>query len=149
MLYAGALVEVSHAAGLEQEPLHPYSLGLLLSEPATGFRQETLLAVEGSVPAPDDVQGECSFAARCRWVAPECIAERPALLEVQAGRFTACRRIDEIRAEMDVVRHEVRAPAAAAPAPEEAHPPSSRSATCARSSPGSPVPVSWPSRACR
>jgi len=118
VLYAGALVEVSHAAGLEHEPLHPYSLGLLLSEPATEFRQETLLAVEGSVPAPDDVQGECSFAARCRWVAPECLAERPPLLEAEPGRFTACRRIDEIRAEMDVVRHEVRAPAAATPLPE-------------------------------
>jgi peptide/nickel transport system ATP-binding protein len=114
VLYAGALVEVSHTEALEQEPLHPYSLGLLLSEPATEFRQEKLLAVDGSVPAPDDVQNECSFAARCRWVEEGCISERPSLVEVQPGRFTACRRIDEIRAEMSIVRNEVRAPAAPA-----------------------------------
>ena len=117
VLYAGALVEVSHAAGLEQEPLHPYSLGLLLSEPATEFRQHKLLAVDGSVPAPDDVQGQCSFAARCRWVAPECLSARPPLLEIAPGRFTACRRIEDIRSEMVVVRNEVRAPAATVASP--------------------------------
>jgi peptide/nickel transport system ATP-binding protein len=120
VLYAGALVEVSQAEGLEHEPLHPYSLGLLLSEPATEFRQETLLAVDGSVPAPDDVQGECSFAARCRWMAPECVAGRPPLLEVEPSRFTACIRLDDIRAEMTTVRNEVRAPAAATPIPDPA-----------------------------
>ena len=35
VLYAGSLVEVGDADALEREPLHPYSLGLLLSEPAT------------------------------------------------------------------------------------------------------------------
>jgi peptide/nickel transport system ATP-binding protein len=114
VLYAGSLVEVSHSAGLEHEPLHPYSLGLLLSEPATEFRQETLLAVDGSVPAPDDVQTQCSFAERCRWVAPECVAERPPLRELEPGRLSACARIEAIRGEMDAVRHEVRV--AAAPA---------------------------------
>jgi peptide/nickel transport system ATP-binding protein len=114
VLYAGSLVEVSHAEGLEREPLHPYSLGLLLSEPATEFRQQILLAVDGAVPAPDDVRDQCSFAARCRWADEACVAGRPALLEVEAGRLSACVRLDRIRPEMSVVRHEVRAPAVVA-----------------------------------
>ena len=114
VLYAGALLEASDARALEREPLHPYSLGLLLSEPATGFRQERLLAIDGSVPAPDEVEDQCSFAARCRWAQPLCVAERPPLREVEPGRFSACVRLEEIRGEMQGVRREVRAPAAAA-----------------------------------
>ena len=34
VLYAGSLLEVGHAEALEREPLHPYTLGLLLSEPS-------------------------------------------------------------------------------------------------------------------
>jgi peptide/nickel transport system ATP-binding protein len=110
VLYAGTLVEVSDAAPLEAEPLHPYSLGLLLSEPATEYKQAQLLAIDGSVPAPDDVAGQCSFAARCRWAAPECVAGVPALRPVGSGRLTACARLEAIRAEMTAVRREVRRP---------------------------------------
>ncbi|MDP9285079.1 MAG: ABC transporter ATP-binding protein [Actinomycetota bacterium] len=111
VLYAGALVEVSNAKALEREPLHPYSLGLLLSEPATEFRQVQLLAIDGSVPAPDEVAQQCSFASRCRWCEELCVAERPPLREVEPERFSACRRLEEIREEMTSVRREVRAPA--------------------------------------
>ncbi|MFL5962248.1 MAG: dipeptide ABC transporter ATP-binding protein [Gaiellaceae bacterium] len=118
VLYAGALVEVSKATALEQEPLHPYSLGLLLSEPATEFRQAQLLAIDGSVPAPDDVTDQCSFASRCRWMQERCVAGAPPLREVEPGRYSACVRLEEIRAEMMGVRREVRAPVPEAPATE-------------------------------
>jgi peptide/nickel transport system ATP-binding protein len=110
VLYAGALVEVSNAKALEREPLHPYSLGLLLSEPATEFRQAQLLAIDGSVPAPDDVVDQCSFASRCRWAQERCVAAAPPLREVEPDRFSACVRLEEIRDEMMSVRREVRAP---------------------------------------
>jgi peptide/nickel transport system ATP-binding protein len=110
VLYAGALVEVSRAQALEAEPLHPYSLGLLLSEPATEFKQAQLLAIDGSVPAPDEVADRCSFADRCRWAAPICVDGPPPLREVEPGRHTACVRLEEIRGEMTAVRREVRTP---------------------------------------
>jgi len=108
VLYAGSLVEVSDADALQDEPLHPYSLGLLLSEPATEFKQAQLLAIDGSVPAPDDVATQCTFAARCRWSAPQCVAAAPPLREVGPGRESACVRLEEIRGEMTAVRREVR-----------------------------------------
>ncbi|MFN8222875.1 MAG: ABC transporter ATP-binding protein [Gaiellales bacterium] len=108
VFYAGSLVEVGGSGALEREPLHPYTLGLLLSEPATEFRQQALLAIDGSVPAPDDVADRCGFSGRCRWVTPECVSARPPLLSVEAGRLTACLRVDEIRAAMSGVRREVR-----------------------------------------
>ena len=100
VLYAGSLVEVSDALALEQEPLHPYSLGLLLSEPAADRRQARLTAIEGSVPSPDEVADRCSFVPRCRWAQDVCMAEKPPLHEFAAGRLTACVRIEEIRDEM-------------------------------------------------
>ena len=77
VLYAGSLVEVGSSAELDAEPLHPYSLGLLLSEPPAERRTGELVAIPGSVPAPDDVAGSCTFAPRCRWAAPPCTEESP------------------------------------------------------------------------
>ena len=100
VLYAGSMVEIGTSAELDDEPLHPYTHGLLLSEPPADHRVPELLAIPGSVPAPDDVAGCCTFATRCRWVKQVCSESAPPLLEVEPGRFSACVRLPEIRAEM-------------------------------------------------
>jgi peptide/nickel transport system ATP-binding protein len=105
VLYAGSLVEVSSSAELDAEPLHPYSLGLLLSEPSAEQREGELVAIPGSVPAPDDVAGSCVFAPRCNWAAATCSARTPPLSEVAPGRLSACVRLPEIRDEMAAMRH--------------------------------------------
>lgn len=104
VLYAGSLLEVAPAAELESEPLHPYSHGLLLSEPPTDLRVRELVAIPGSVPAPDDVADMCPFASRCRWVAELCRANSPPLRKVAPGRLSACARLPEIRGEMAEIR---------------------------------------------
>jgi peptide/nickel transport system ATP-binding protein len=93
VLYAGSVLEVAPGADLEREPLHPYSLGLLLSEPSVERRFEELSAIDGSVPTPDDVVGRCPFTARCPWAASVCAAGDPPLREVEGGRFSACVRV--------------------------------------------------------
>jgi peptide/nickel transport system ATP-binding protein len=104
VLYAGSLIEVGSSAELDAEPLHPYTLGLLLSEPSAERRTGELVAIPGSVPAPDDVAGSCTFAPRCRWAAPPCTEESPPLAEVASGRLSACVRVPEIRAQMATLR---------------------------------------------
>jgi peptide/nickel transport system ATP-binding protein len=104
VLYAGSVLEAAPGAYLEREPLHPYTLGLLLSEPSVERRLDELAAIDGTVPSPDEVAGRCPFAPRCRWEAPECLARDPPLLEVAAGRKSACVRIEEIREELSAVR---------------------------------------------
>jgi peptide/nickel transport system ATP-binding protein len=104
VLYAGSVLEVAPGADLEREPLHPYSLGLLLSEPSVERRFEELAAIDGSVPSPDDVAGRCPFTARCPWAAPVCAAGDPPLREVAAGRVSACVRVEEIRGELGDAR---------------------------------------------
>jgi peptide/nickel transport system ATP-binding protein len=104
VLYAGSLVEVGPASTLEAEPLHPYTHGLLLSEPPADSRVEELTSIPGSVPAPDDVSESCTFAQRCRWAERVCRERAPPLVAVDPGRQTSCIRIAEIRAEMSVLR---------------------------------------------
>ena len=55
VLYAGSVLETAPAAELESEPLHPYSLGLLASDPPVGYRVSPLPVIDGSVPSPDEV----------------------------------------------------------------------------------------------
>ena len=107
VLYAGSLVEVASSAALDAEPLHPYTLGLLLSEPSAERRTGALVTIPGSVPAPDDVAGSCTFAPRCRWAADACTEKSPPLAEIEPGRLSACVRVSEIRAEMGALRQRV------------------------------------------
>jgi peptide/nickel transport system ATP-binding protein len=120
VLYAGALIEVGGAAPIEREPLHPYTLGLLLSEPPAGKRLERLPSISGSVPDPDDVAGGCVFAPRCAWAAPACTAAAPALELVGPGHRSACVRIEEIRAELAARRAEAERRVVAAERPPAA-----------------------------
>ena len=120
VLYAGSLMEVGSVRDVERDPFHPYTLGLLLSEPPATRRVKQLIAIRGTVPKADDVQGICAFAARCDWAADRCRAGKPALFEQAPGRFGACIRRAEIAGEMQTLRH--RALEAAASTPETALP---------------------------
>jgi peptide/nickel transport system ATP-binding protein len=102
VLYAGTLLEVSPALDLERMPLHPYTHGLLESEPPLEARLSRLHAIPGSVPVASDVIDRCAFSARCSWAKPVCVASHPVLAAVGAGRLSACVRIDEIRDELRV-----------------------------------------------
>jgi peptide/nickel transport system ATP-binding protein len=104
VLYAGSMAEVADAAVLEQEPLHPYTHGLLLSEPPADQRVRELVTIPGSVPSADEVANCCPFAARCRWVQDECRQGAPALVEVAPRRLSGCVRLSEIRPAMAALR---------------------------------------------
>ncbi|GAB3596910.1 dipeptide ABC transporter ATP-binding protein [Microbacterium tumbae] len=100
VMYAGVMVETAAAERLETEPLHPYTLGLLLSESPSDRRVAELITIPGSVPAAAEVAHVCPFSTRCAWAAPECTTERPALREVESGHSTRCIRVEQIRDDM-------------------------------------------------
>ena len=104
VLYAGSVLEAAPAAALEREPLHPYTLGLLLSEPPGDRRLPELVAIPGAVADPDEVSEVCAFSPRCAWVTPLCQAAKPPLREVTGGRKTACVRIEGIGEQMRETR---------------------------------------------
>jgi peptide/nickel transport system ATP-binding protein len=104
VLYAGSLLEVGDTKGVETDPQHPYTLGLLLSEPPAEKRVPRLIAIRGSVPRPDDVADRCAFTDRCDWAAQICRAAKPALSEIAPGRFSACVRRRDIVEDMRALR---------------------------------------------
>jgi peptide/nickel transport system ATP-binding protein len=120
VLYAGSLLEMGSARAVEEDPFHPYTLGLLLSEPPVDKRVPKLIAIRGKVAAADAVIGRCSFADRCDWVKEACRAAAPPLAELAPGRLTACIRRTEIAPEMRALRGAVLDHAAQAPMPEAA-----------------------------
>lgn len=120
VLYGGSIMETGPTAKLFAEPQHPYTHGLMLSEPTARGRQADLYSIEGSVPRPDHVKDRCSFADRCRWARPECTAAKPPLAKLADAVQTRCIRITAIRDEMHLERHAVKAMTDPAAVPEAA-----------------------------
>jgi peptide/nickel transport system ATP-binding protein len=118
VLYAGSLLEVGDAPSVQRDPFHPYTLGLLLSEPPADRRVPKLIAIRGQVPRADAVAGRCAFSDRCDWVQDRCRTGKPPLLPLEPGRLTACIRRPEIAAEMRALRDTALEAAAAMPPSE-------------------------------
>ena len=102
VMYAGSIVEQAPASALRDRPLHPYTVGLLTSVPSTEHYQQHLVGIEGSVPATHTVLDRCAFADRCAHRVDACVAGAPPLVEVAAGRFSACLRTGELAASVQV-----------------------------------------------
>lgn len=109
VLYGGSIMETGRSSALITNPQHPYTHGLMLSEPTATGRQADLYSIEGSVPRPDEVGDRCSFADRCAWAKPICVSGKPALKSAGPAEQTRCVRIDEIRGEMQKERLAVKA----------------------------------------
>ena len=104
---------------VERQPFHPYTLGLLLSEPPADIRVPRLVAIRGSVPRAADVVDRCGFADRCDWAKQICRAGKPPLRPRCASRSTACvRRRDP--GELDALRTAALSAAPIAPRRDEA-----------------------------
>jgi peptide/nickel transport system ATP-binding protein len=66
VMYMGKVVETSDAASVFDDPLHPYTVGLLRSMPRLGNDVKArLMAIPGSVPDPFSIPHGCSFFPRC------------------------------------------------------------------------------------
>ena len=90
VMYSGKIVETADVVTLFDNPVHPYTEGLLASIPRIEEDVEELFAIEGSVPSPLDRPPGCAFAGRCRYVFDRCRVEEPPLIDVSGGRQAAC-----------------------------------------------------------
>ncbi len=66
IMYAGRIVEQATVTSIFNNPLHPYTVGLLSSVPVVGEIKETLDAIPGNVPNLIDLPAGCKFSTRCR-----------------------------------------------------------------------------------
>ena len=93
VMYAGKVVEEAGVEALFEEPLHPYTQGLIRSIPridAAARDKKRLEVISGTVPDLLDPPPGCRFAPRCRFAKPECTDRTPPLREVRPGHKVAC-----------------------------------------------------------
>ncbi|MFP3418513.1 ABC transporter ATP-binding protein [Bacillus sp. SIMBA_154] len=90
VMYCGQVVEKGTVEELFDEPLHPYTEGLLESIPVIDGEIQPLTAIKGNVPAPDQLPAGCRFAPRCSKVKDRCMGELPKLKTLENGRSVRC-----------------------------------------------------------
>jgi peptide/nickel transport system ATP-binding protein len=100
VMYLGRVVEIAPSDELINNPLHPYSRGLVAAVPEPDpsnrlkFRE---IRIKGEVPSAVDIPPGCRFHPRCleRDQYPEikdiyCSVRNPPLMEVAPDHFVAC-----------------------------------------------------------
>jgi oligopeptide/dipeptide ABC transporter ATP-binding protein len=85
---------LTSVCSLFDEPLHPYTQGLIGSIPVLGELKERLDVIPGSVPNLVDLPPGCRFAPRCqarlKYNRAICTEEKPELEEVKMGHKVRC-----------------------------------------------------------
>lgn len=94
VMYASRIVETGTVRHIFENPLHPYTQGLLKSIPRLGARQERLNVIEGNVPSATRLPEGCRFAGRCPQADARCRKEQPPLVEYETGHRAACWKIE-------------------------------------------------------
>jgi len=92
VMYSGRLVEEAPVRELFENPLHPYTRGLLRSLPGATPKGESrrLRTLPGAVPDPADPPPGCRFHPRCPDVFDLCPSKPPANLLFDDGRRVSC-----------------------------------------------------------
>ncbi len=94
VMYAGQIVEEAPVGPLFEEPLHPYTQGLIGSIPILGKLKDRLEVIPGSVPNLVNLPPGCRFAPRCRAREEHgleiCTRQEPTLQTVSAGHTVRC-----------------------------------------------------------
>ena len=96
VLYAGKVVEQTDVYELFDNPKHPYTIGLLESQPHRCERGKPLPSIKGMVPSLLDMPSGCRFSTRCsKKFCEKCVEEQPPLFEVDENHKVACWLYDE------------------------------------------------------
>jgi len=104
VMYAGRKVEEAPVAALFEQPLHPYTRGLMRAIPrldieadAAGTRPR-LQEIPGLVPRLTQPIVGCAFAPRCGFATERCRIQAPPLVDAGGGHTVACWEVDRVRA---------------------------------------------------
>ncbi len=94
VMYAGVIVEEAPVAGLFEEPLHPYTMGLLKSLPRSNINRDEsrnyrLHVIPGKVPDLRKLPQGCRFQDRCAEFSPVCL-NPPELEAKRPDRLVRC-----------------------------------------------------------
>ncbi len=95
IFYTGQIVESAPVKELFDNPLHPYSQGLIRAIPKLNQDVDRLEAIEGMVPDADQMPKGCHFHPRCPHATERCRNEAPPLIKLNETRSVRCFLFDE------------------------------------------------------
>jgi len=93
VMYAGEIVEKGSVQEIFNNPIHPYTRGLLRCLPSL-YEDKTslhLYSIKGTVPSLSErPESGCIFASRCDYTSQECMKSHPDLIEVFPDHWVRC-----------------------------------------------------------
>ena len=89
VMYGGKVVEEASTLDLFDQPLHPYTEGLLACIPRLDQTKGKLKVIEGMVANPANFPAGCRFHPRCPYTKEICRSQEP-VLQALGSRKVAC-----------------------------------------------------------
>jgi oligopeptide/dipeptide ABC transporter ATP-binding protein len=98
VMYTGKVMETASTVDLFDNPLHPYTKGLLRAIPsATATYEDTeLYEITGRVPSLLDLPSGCKFNTRCPEAEDICRKKEPELRNINSRHNVACWKVDYV-----------------------------------------------------
>ena len=90
VMYAGRVVESASVYELFDNPLHPYTRGLLGAVSSLKSQSKVLQTIPGIVPNLAHLPAGCSFAPRCDKCVASCTSAQPELVAVSPEHEVRC-----------------------------------------------------------
>lgn len=94
VMYMGVMVEYAETDELFENPVHPYTQGLLsaIPTPDLSARGKKRILLKGEVSSPINPKPGCRFAPRCQFASEECVSGEVEAREVSPGHWVRCNR---------------------------------------------------------
>lgn len=91
VMYLGQVIEEADVETLFENPLHPYTQGLMKAVPTIdGDRKQQLHVIKGMVPSLHQIPQGCRFAPRCEYADSQCSQEPPQLHAISPKQKVRC-----------------------------------------------------------
>ncbi len=97
VMYLGEMVELGESDKVYNNPLHPYTKGLIQAVPIPDPKYALDLEkefIKGEMPSVfEEIKG-CKFNTRCRLANDKCRQDAPKLKKIEDGHFVACHKVN-------------------------------------------------------
>lgn len=90
VMYCGKIMEYTSNKRLFENPVNPYTKGLLECIPRIDDKKRRLDTINGYVPHLSTLPNGCKFSDRCKFAFDKCKNYVPDLLEVSKGHYSRC-----------------------------------------------------------